>query len=167
MDRRTLRLPDPMRMITKLAITAVVAVGGGGLLIGASFANASHYRMVDQLVREGFDGWSDKEIAVHGFVEPDSIHLKVVEQQTARTFVLAMNGQKLRVFYQGPVPDAFKDNSEIIATGALVRASTEPLADAFGVRADSEHAWVLDATSVTAKCPVHYSDQSRVGSAKF
>jgi len=72
------------------------------------------------------------------------------------------------VFYQGPVPDAFKDNSEIIATGALVRAATEPLAGAFGVRADSEHEWVLDATSLTAKCPAHYSDQPpTAGSAKF
>jgi cytochrome c-type biogenesis protein CcmE len=157
-----------MRMITKLAITAVVAVGGGALLIGASFANASHYRLVDELVREGFDGWTDKELKVHGFVEPDSIHLKVVQQQTARTFVLAMNGQKLRVFYKGPVPDAFKDNSEIIATGAIIRAADELLADAFGLRADSEHAWVLDATSLTAKCPAHYSDQPpTAGSAKF
>jgi cytochrome c-type biogenesis protein CcmE len=157
-----------MRMITKLAITAVVAVGGGGLLIGASFANASHYRKVDQLVRGGFDGWSGKELKVHGLVEPGSIHLKVVQQQTARTFVLAMNGEKLRVFYTGPVPDAFDNNSEIVATGALIRAATEPLADAFGVRADSEHDWVLDATSLTAKCPAHYSDQPpTAGSAKF
>jgi len=161
-------LPARMRMITKLAITAIVAIAGGAVLIGASFANASHYRMVDQLVHGGFEGWSDKELKVHGLVEPGSIRLKVVQQQTARTFVLAMNGQKRRVFYQGPVPDAFNDNSEIIATGALVRAATEPLGDAFAVRADSEHGWVLDATALTAKCPAHYSDQPpTAGSAKF
>jgi cytochrome c-type biogenesis protein CcmE len=157
-----------MRMITKLAITAVVAVVGGGLLIGASFANASHYRMVDQLVRGGFEGWADKELKVHGLVEPGSIQLRVVQQQTARTFVLAKNGQKLRVFYQGPVPDTFDDNAEIIATGALVPASTEILAGAFTGRPDAEHGWVLDAVSLTAKCSAHYSEQpATAGSAKF
>jgi len=155
-----------MRTITKVVLTAAVAVGGGAVLIGASFANASHYRMVDQLVREGFDGWNDKTFDVHGFVEPESIRMQVVQQQTARTFVLAVNGHKLRVFYRGPVPDAFQNNSEIVASGTIVRASTQ--GEPFGIRADAEQLSVLDATSVTAKCPAHYSDQApTAGSAKF
>lgn len=155
-----------MRTITKLVLTAAVALGGGAVLIGASFANASHYRMVDQLVREGFEGWTDKTIDVHGFVEPKSIRVQVVQQQTARTFVLTNNGEKLRVFYRGPVPDAFKDNSEIVAKGSIVVASTQ--GEPFGIRADGEQPAVLDATSVTAKCPGHYGDQPpTMGSAKF
>jgi cytochrome c-type biogenesis protein CcmE len=70
------------------------------------------------------------------------------------------------VFYRGPVPDAFQDNSEIVAKGAIVRASTQ--GQPFGIRADGEQPAVLEATSVTAKCPAHYDEQPpTAGSAKF
>ena len=67
-----------------------------------------------------------------------------------------MDRRKLRL------PDAMR------MIGALVRAADEPLADAFDLRADAEHGWVLDAMSLSAKCASHYSDQApTAGSAKF
>jgi len=113
--------------------------------------------MVDDLVHEGFAGWGDKEIKVHGFVEPGSVAEQVIAHETQRSFVLQLNGAKVRVFSRGPKPDTFKDNAEVVATGHLVR-STEMAgsAKALGVRADAEQSWVVDATDLMAKCPEHY-----------
>jgi cytochrome c-type biogenesis protein CcmE len=148
-----------MRMITKVAITAGVAVAGGAMLLGAA-SGSSHYRMVDQLVHEGFSQWTDKQLDLHGKVVPHSIHVRVVRQETTRSFLLAMNGATMRVFAKGPVPDTFTDESEVIATGYIVPASSEQaLAEAMGVRADGEHPWVLDASNVSAKCASHYGEE--------
>lgn len=148
-----------MRMITKVAVTAGVALGGGAVLLGAA-SGSSHYRMVDQLVHEGFSQWTDTELELHGKVVAHSIHVQVVRQQTTRSFVLAMNGEAVRVFAKGPVPDTFTDESEIIATGFIVPASSEQAtADAMGLHADREHPWVLEASNVSAKCASHYGDQ--------
>jgi len=149
-----------MRLITKVGITAAVAVGGVAVMIGAA-SGSSHYRMVDQLVREGFEQWTDKQLELHGKVVPHSIHVEVVRQETTRTFVLAMNGASFRVFAKGPVPDTFTDESEVIATGYVVPASSEiATAEAMGVRADGEHPWVLEASNISAKCASHYGDRA-------
>jgi cytochrome c-type biogenesis protein CcmE len=148
-----------MRMITKVALTAGVALGGGAVLMGAA-SSSSHYRMVDQLVHEGFSQWTDNQLELHGKVVPHSIHVQVVQQQTTRSFVLAMNGEAVRVFAKGPVPDTFTDESEIIATGYMVPASSEQAtAEAMGLYADREHPWVMDASNLSAKCASHYGDQ--------
>jgi cytochrome c-type biogenesis protein CcmE len=146
-----------MRTITKLGLTASVVLGGGAFLIGSSISHAEHYRMVDDLVHEGFTTWGDKEIKVHGFVESGSIAEHVVAQETQRSFVLELNGARVRVFSRGPKPDTFKDNAEVVATGHLVPASAMAgSAKALDVRADAEQAWVVDATDLMAKCPEHY-----------
>jgi len=148
-----------MRTITKLGLTASVVLGGGAFLIGSSISHAEHYRMVDDLVREGLAGWGDKEIKVHGFVEAGSLTEQVIAHETQRSFVLQLNGARVRVFDRGPKPDTFKDNAEVVATGHLVRSSElAGRAKALGVRADAEQAWVVDATDLMAKCPEHYKD---------
>jgi cytochrome c-type biogenesis protein CcmE len=137
------------------------------MLVGAS-AGSSHYRMVDQLVHEGFGGWTDKELELHGKVEPRSIHEQVVRQQTTRSFVLVMNGEKLRVFSTGPVPDTFKDESELIATGYLVPAASKiEVGQALGIDPAREHGWVMEASNISAKCASHYGDQPPTERAKF
>ena len=146
-----------MRTITKLALTAGVVLGGSAFLISSSISHAEHYRMVDDLVHEGVEGWGDTELKVHGFVEPGSIAEQVVAHETQRSFVLQLSGSKLRVFHRGPKPDTFKDNAEVVATGRLVRPiEMAGSAKALGVRADAEQVRVLDATDLMAKCPEHY-----------
>src|SRR5450432_707784 len=98
--------------IAKIALTIAVVIGGGGFLVYSSVGHAQHYRMVDELVGEGFDQWTDKELKVHGYVQSGSIVESVVGQVQHRTFVLQKNGKKIRVFSQGPKPDTFKDEAE-------------------------------------------------------
>src|SRR6187551_1651204 len=95
--------------LTKIALTAAVAVGGGGFLVYSSTSHAQHYEMVDKLLDKGLDNFKDKQLKVHGFVEAGSIVEATVNQETRRTFVLQKSGKKIRVFSTGPTPDTFKD----------------------------------------------------------
>ena len=84
-------------------------------------------------------------------------------------FVLQKSGKKIRVFVTGPVPDTFKDASEVVATGRLVKASElQGVADDIcakakvqdrgdcPVHADAEQPMVVEATELMAKCPSKY-----------
>jgi len=154
-----------MRMITKLGLTAAFAVGGGALLIGSTMSHAQHYRMVDELVRDGLAGWGETEVKVHGFVAPGTIASGIIDQQMTHSFVLEMHGAHVRVFHRGPVPDTFKDNAEVVATGHVVPATSQAnLAAALHIP-DNAESWVVAATDLMAKCPEHY-DQNRSPAAQ-
>lgn len=155
--------------LAKVGLTVAVIVGGGGFLILSSKSHAQHYEMVDNLVAKGFDKFKDKQLKVHGFVEAGSINTATVNQETRRTFVLQKEGKKIRVYVTGPVPDTFKDASEVVATGRLVPATQlQAIADEIcakatpedrvgcPVRSDAEQPMVVEATELMAKCPSKY-----------
>jgi len=154
--------------LAKLALTLGVVVVGGGFLIYSSVGHAQHYKMVHELLATNLDDWKDTELKVHGKVAADSITQGVVDQAMQRTFVLEMEGKKIRVFSKGPVPDTFKDQSEVVATGRLVPAAQlQGLADALcakasrcPLRADAEQAYVVEATELMAKCPSRYKEDA-------
>jgi cytochrome c-type biogenesis protein CcmE len=155
--------------IAKLALTVAVVAGGTGFLVYSSTSNAQHYEMVDNLLAKGFDPFKDKQIKVHGLVKSGSIATATVNQETKRTFVLQKNGKAIRVFVSGPVPDTFKDESEVVATGRLVSSpDLQTVADEIcakakdkdrgdcPVRTDAEQTMVVEATELMAKCPSKY-----------
>jgi cytochrome c-type biogenesis protein CcmE len=157
--------------LAKVLLTAVVAVCGGGFLVYSSVGHAQHYKMVDELVGEGFDSWLDKELKVHGQVVPGSLVEAVLDHETQRTFVLDKTGKKIRVFSKGPTPDAFNQTADVVATGRLVAAKDKQAfadqlckgspvkpgsLDACPVRTDAEQAYVVEATELSAKCPSKY-----------
>jgi cytochrome c-type biogenesis protein CcmE len=146
----------------KIVLTAAVAVGGVGFLLKSSVSSAQHYMMVHELMSSDMGSWKDKELKVHGWVESGSIQERIVNQETRRTFLLQREGKKIRVFSEGPKPDTFKDQSEVVATGHLVPAAQKKaLAESLGVAIESDVAYVLDATDLMAKCPSKY-DGARV-----
>lgn len=153
--------------LTKIALTAAVAVGGGGFLVYSSTSHAQHYEMVDKLLDKGLENFKDKQLKVHGFVEAGSIVEATVNQETRRTFVLQKSGKKIRIFSTGPTPDTFKDQSEVVATGRLLpSADVQKLADeicantktnvACPIRTDAEQQMVVESTELMAKCPSKY-----------
>lgn len=155
------------RTLAKLGLTAAVAIGGVGFLLYSSSEAAQHYEMVDNLITQGLDGYKDKALKVHGFVEAGSITDAIINQEQKRTFVLQKGGKKIRVFATGPVPDTFKDQSEVVASGRLVKsADVQKLADdicaktklavACPIRTDAEQAYVVESTELMAKCPSKY-----------
>jgi cytochrome c-type biogenesis protein CcmE len=150
--------------LSKIILTAAVAIGGVGFLVKSSIGSAQHYMMVDDLLASDQGSWKDKELKVHGWVESGSIVEKIVTQETHRTFLLQKGGKKVRVFSAGPKPDTFKDQSEVVATGHLV-PSADPgikkIADGLGVVIESDMPYVVDSTELMAKCPSKY-DGARI-----
>ena len=143
--------------LTKILLTAAVAVGGVTFLVKSSVSSAQHYIMVNDLMKSNLNDWTDKELKVHGWVESGSIRESIVNQQTHRSFLLQKDGKKIRVFSSGPKPDTFKDQSEVVATGRLVPAAKEKeLADSLGVTLESDMPYVVDSTELMAKCPSKY-----------
>src|SRR5204862_4276365 len=91
----------------------------------------------------------------------------IINQEQKRTFVLQKGGKKIRVFSTGPVPDTFKDQSEVVATGRLVNsADVQALATdicaktknpaACPIKTDAEQLYVVESTELMAKCPSKY-----------
>jgi cytochrome c-type biogenesis protein CcmE len=147
--------------LSKLVLTAAVAVGGVAFLVKSSVSSAQHYKMVDDLLQTDLSSWKGKELKVHGWVESNSIHESIVNQETHRTFLLQKGGKKIRVFSAGPKPDTFKDQSEVVATGHLVPASQmAELAKSLGVAIESDMPYVVDSTELMAKCPSKYDGAS-------
>lgn len=155
------------RTLAKLGLTAAVAIGGVGFLLYSSSEAAQHYEMVDNLITHGLDDYKDKHLKVHGFVEAGSIVEAIIDQEQKRTFVLQKNGKKIRVFSTGPVPDTFKDQSEVVASGKLLESvDLQKLADDIcakakisvgcPIRTDGEQAYVVESTELMAKCPSKY-----------
>ena len=143
--------------LAKIALTAAVAVAGVGFFVKSTLGHTTHYRMVDKLMAGDLAQWKDKEIKVHGWVQAGSIKQMVVNQETQRTFILQHSGKKIRVFANGPVPDTFKDQSEVVATGEIVAAATRAeLAKSLGVTLEADLGYVVVAKDLQAKCPSKY-----------
>ena len=131
---------------TKVLLSVAVVGGGGGMLIYSSMAEAEYYKHVDEVTIEP-DRWEDKSLKVHGFVEAGSIDEQIVDQATVRTFVLEYQGERIRVHHKGPKPDTFRDTSEVVAQGRLVK--------------EESGEYVLHATELMAKCPSKYEENKR------
>jgi len=159
--------------LAKILLTGIVAIGGGGFLVYSSVGQAQHYMQVDQLVggKEGpIDKWKETDLKVHGKVIAGSIVEQVIGPKMERTFLLETNGQKIRVFHSGPVPQTFKDESDVIALGQIIpaaqrqdlatslceKAKAKGGAAACPIKTDAEQAWVVDASELSAKCPSRY-----------
>jgi len=91
------------------------------------------YRMVDEVV-DHLDDLDGKTLRVHGWVAEGSIvHLS--PQVTA--FTMRRNGKSIPVWHEGPLPDTFKDQAEVIARGEL-------------------RGGVMVSDQLMAKCPTKY-----------
>lgn len=124
------------------------------------------YLMVDELMTRDLGGLAGRVLRTHGYVEAGSIQTQIIAQQTERTFVLQMRGKKLRVFARGSVPDAFRDQAEVVATGRLIASrDRELLAKQLGITLDGEY--VLEAMELNAKCPSRYGENPTGAPAKF
>ncbi|MNC87236.1 Cytochrome c-type biogenesis protein CcmE [compost metagenome] len=74
---------------------------------------------------------------MHGYVVPGSIGRK--RDALDYQFDLQRNGQVVRAYYSGVVPDTFKDEAEVVLTGELTSGG-------------------FMATEMTAKCPSKYEE---------
>jgi cytochrome c-type biogenesis protein CcmE len=129
------------KTLYKVLLTLGVVLFGGGFLFYSSVGNAQHYKMVDDLMKSPAE-WVGREMKVHGWVQPGSIKEQIVDQEMHRTFILQHSGKKIVVTHIGPKPDTFRDQSEVVASGNLVR--------------QTDGTYQFAAKELMAKCPSKY-----------
>lgn len=134
-----------MHRMFKVVVTIAVFAGGAGMLLYSSLGDAEYYHHVDELM-ESPESWEGKNLRVHGFVEPGSLQEDVVDQRMERNFVLEREGKRIEVSHAGPAPDTFRELSEVVAIGTLVREGDR---------------YVVEANELTAKCPSKYDGDRR------
>jgi len=119
-------------------ILASVAVLVLSVALATVPAPQTSYHFVDEVVARA-DDLAHTPLRVHGFVQPGSIE----RFGRLHRFVLVREGAALPTWVQGPLPDTFRDGSEIVVDGHLERAAS---------------GWLLEGTSVMAKCVTKYGD---------
>ena len=119
----------------KVGLTAGVLVAAFSALLFTTLQdNLQYYKYVDEVVGSQTD-WSGKKLQVHGYVVPGSIGKK--RDALEYRFDIQRNGKTMRAYYNGIVPDTFKDDSEVVLTGVLTKEG-------------------FMANDMTAKCPSKY-----------
>jgi cytochrome c-type biogenesis protein CcmE len=134
-------------VLTKVVLSVVLAAGGVAIAHLAP-PPTPPYKMVDDLMDDPKQ-WRGDTVRVHGWVAPGSI-----ERAPAggRDFVLQKSGARLRVHFEGVVPDTFKDQSELVVNGVLQR---------------DERGWIIDGDQLYAKCATKYDGNLEKTSTKF
>ena len=128
------------RMLAKIALialTAVVIVAGGRFL--ARTPPRGSYYLVDELIASGLRAHEGEEVRVHGFVATGSIE-RLYGDDALYRFLLVWHGVGLPMQVQSALPDAFRDQAEVIVTGRLL----------------DRDGWRIEGTAVIAKCPGAY-----------
>lgn len=119
----------------KIGVTTLVLATVFGILLYTTLGESmQYYKYVDEVVGSQAD-WSGKKLQVHGYVVPGSIGKKA--NALEYRFDIQRNGKTMRAFYNGIVPDTFKDDSEVVLTGVLTKEG-------------------FVANDMTAKCPSKY-----------
>jgi len=119
----------------KIGVTTLVLATVFGVLLYTTLGESmQYYKYVDE-VASSPEAWAGKKLQVHGYVVPGSIGRK--RDKLEYQFDIQRNGQTLRAYYAGVVPDTFKDEAEVVLTGQLTESG-------------------FVATDMTAKCPSKY-----------
>jgi cytochrome c-type biogenesis protein CcmE len=129
----------------KIGATSIVLVAAFGMLLYSTLGESmQYYKYVDEVMAQPA-AWEGKKLQVHGNVVPKSIGRK--RDSREYVFDLQRNGKVIRAYYNGIVPDTFKDDAEVVLTGQLTPNG-------------------FMATEMTAKCPSKYEAAPRVGSTQ-
>ncbi len=134
-----------MNRTLKILLSLSIVGAAAGVLFYSSMSEAEYYKHVHEVL-DNPERFEDTSLKVHGFVEAGSIVEGIRDQNIHRTFILAYEGKRIRVHHSGPKPDTFRDLSEVVARGTLVKRDGE---------------FQLDAKELMAKCPSKYEENKR------
>ena len=132
----------------KIIATLAVALGGIVFVATQSAGDVEYYVHVEQVMEKPNEWLGKKNLQVHGFVVPGSIHEEVRDQTTRRTFQLESKGKVVDVRHAGVRPDTFKDQAEAVVRGALALENGALVLTAVNGEA-----------GIMAKCPSKYNGQ--------
>ena len=121
----------------KVTVTGVVLATALGVMLYTTLGESmQYYKYVDEVMAAP-QTWQGKKMQVHGYVVTESIERK--RDALEYKFDVQRNGQVIRAYYTGVVPDNFKDEAEVVLTGQLTPNG-------------------FMATEMTAKCPSKYEE---------
>ena len=121
----------------KIGVTSVVLVVAFiGLLWSTLREGTEYYKHVDEVLVSPHD-WEGKRLQLHGFVVAGSILRK--PDTLEYKFKVQNKGQTIDAWYNGVVPDTFKDDAEVVLKGRL-----------------SPDGFRTEPNGVMAKCPSKY-----------
>ncbi len=134
------RRPGLLRRKRFLIVGAVVAIALGYLGFTAFQGASMYYLTVDELVARGEAAYGE-QIRLMGKVGDGSVE-KSSEANTLRFDVAGEDGTSVPVVYSGMVPDAFKQEADVVVEGSLTPTGT------------------FEADSLLVKCPSKYEAAS-------
>ena len=121
----------------KIGVTSVVLVlAFAGLLWSTLREGTEYYKHVDEVMASPHD-WEGKRLQLHGLVVAGSILRK--PDTLEYKFKVHNKGQTIDAWYNGVVPDTFKDDAEVVLKGRL-----------------SPDGFRTEPNGVMAKCPSKY-----------
>ncbi len=134
--------PGPLRRNRFLIVGLTVAIALGYLGFTAFQGASMYYLSPDELLARG-DAAYGEQVRLMGKVANGSVE-KSAGANTLRFAVTSEGGASLPVVYSGMVPDAFKEEADVVVEGSLSPAGT--------FRADS----------LLVKCPSKYEAKPEV-----
>ncbi len=120
----------------RFVLLLLVVVGGFYLVIDSMTQGGAYFFTVDEAVNAKVS--QQRLIRVKGIVA-DGTWVRA-EGSSVHDFTVQGDDHQMKVHFEGPMPDVFKEGSEVVATGRL------------------DEGGVLQATEVTAKCPSKYEE---------
>lgn len=138
-----------------LILLLILLLGGGFSLLLLDSTGFGYYRYVDEVMNQP-ENFKNKQLQIHGFVVPGSLHqIPDPQRQTMRhEFTMENCGKIIAVQHFGVVPDTFREQAEVVVKGKLQLTPFTAL---------------LQATEISTKCPSKYSqdkEQERARAAR-
>jgi cytochrome c-type biogenesis protein CcmE len=122
----------------RFVVGLLIAISGIAYLVVDGLGSETYFFTVDEAVAKS-QSMTGHRIRVKGQVVEGSIEGK--EGSIGRNFTISAKGETLRVRYRKAMPDTFKPEAKVVATGTL------------------EKPGVLAAEKVLVKCPSRYEGQ--------
>ena len=128
----------------KILLTSTVLISAfAGLMWTSMQDGTAYYKHVDEVMVDP-EMWAGKRLQVHGYVS--NITWKKSEMDFR--FQIENNGHVVQAEYTGVVPDTFKEDAEVVASGHL-----------------EGHTLIVEPNGIMAKCPSKYEPKPTLGAA--
>ena len=124
------------------AAISLILLGAGYLLYSSMGSSMVYYYTVDEVL-SGDPGFSGRGVRISGRVQPGSVDLSHDGRGLFFNAFSEESGAVMRVYYDGVVPDTFKEGSEVVVEGIWDNGRNE-----------------FEAEVLLSKCPSKYEGQA-------
>jgi cytochrome c-type biogenesis protein CcmE len=139
-QRRRPRRVGPIGWLLALGAITFLAF----LALARSPTRGPYFRVEELMAAP--EAWNNKEVRVHGRVQPGSIHvLPSDDGEPDYSLMMTSKTKRIRVLGAGRLPATLRDDSEVVVVGRLELVG---------------RSWVLASTELITKCGGKYDETS-------